>query len=293
MTGVQTCALPIYVPPAFVLLAGIAILLPVIMKLFRYRKRELAVVAVVLAAGLCIDRATISAHPQLSAKERGRKVYIAEGCINCHSQYVRPNSADVPMWGPVQTVSELRREQPPLIGNRRQGPDLAEVGSRRSPLWFKAHLYAPSALSHGSFMPSYSYLFHDGRGADLVTYLESLQTSGVTEQRIATARWSASEAAVDPSEGERLFLQHCATCHSDNGYVRNRWQQDFRRLPPDLRTGPFLHFAPAGSIADRAGRIEKIVKFGIHGTDMPGHEYLTDRQTASISRWVAHEIAQY
>jgi cytochrome c oxidase cbb3-type subunit 2 len=27
-----------------------------------------------------------------------------------------------------------------LIGNRRHGPDLAEVGSRRSPLWLKAHL---------------------------------------------------------------------------------------------------------------------------------------------------------
>ena len=39
--------------------------------------------------------------------ERGRHVYIAEGCINCHSQYVRPNTTDVAMWGPAGMPAEI------------------------------------------------------------------------------------------------------------------------------------------------------------------------------------------
>src|ERR1019366_1740992 len=116
-----------------------------------------------------------------SPAERGRRIYISEGCISCHSPYVRPNTPDVMLWGPLETLDELRREKPPLIGNRRQGPDLARVGNRRSPLWLKAHFYNPPELSHASIMPSYVYLFQDRRGDDLVAYLASRQ--GDVDQR--------------------------------------------------------------------------------------------------------------
>ncbi len=49
----------------------------------------------------------------------------------------------------------------PLIGNRRQGPDLSEVGARRSPLWLHIHLIDPRLLSYDSPMPSYAWLFRD------------------------------------------------------------------------------------------------------------------------------------
>ena len=39
-------------------------------------------------------------------------------------------------------------------------------------------------------------------------------------------------------------------------------------------------------------RIARIAKFGIPGTDMPGHEWLGDRQIASISLWLAQSMAQ-
>ncbi len=114
----------------------------------------------------------------LTPVERGRRVYIAEGCINCHSQYVRPNTADVPMWGPVTSLEEIRREQPPLIGNRRQGPDLSQVGARRSPLWLRIHFMNPRDVSYDSIMPRYDYLFRDGRGDDLIAYLCEPQHPG-------------------------------------------------------------------------------------------------------------------
>jgi cytochrome c oxidase cbb3-type subunit 2 len=38
--------------------------------------------------------------------------------------------------------------------------------------------------------------------------------------------------------------------------------------------------------------IARIVKFGLPGTDMPGHEVLSDEGIASISLWLTRKIAQ-
>ena len=291
-----------HVPPMFVLIAGLFVLSPMLVEIFLQRKREVAATAAILLAALCIDRALRAIEParlQLSQVERGRLVYTSEGCINCHSQYVRPNTADVLMWGPVQTLRELR-EHPVVIGNRRQGPDLAEVGTRRSPLWLKAHFYNPSEVSHASFMPAYAYLFHGGqadedRGDDLIAYLESLRGEDAGGHLAAEAGWRRSSSATGeatPDSGKRLFDTHCATCHANDGTTRERWRNSFRRLPPDLMTGPYLHLSPSDSPEQRSFKIARIVKFGLPGTDMPGHEYLPDGDIASISIWLAQNMAR-
>jgi cytochrome c oxidase cbb3-type subunit 2 len=53
-----------------------------------------------------------------------------------------------------------------------------------------------------------------------------------------------------------------------------------------------LHLEQSGDLAERRDRLARIVKFGIHGTDMPGHEYLSDTEIASISLWLAQQIRQ-
>jgi hypothetical protein len=114
-----------------------------------------------------------------AAKEgaaRGRLVYIAEGCIYCHSQYVRPGTRDEALWGPHREL-DRERERPPLIGLRRQGPDLSNVGRRHDAAWLRLQLEDPRAVEVFSAMPSYRHLFAPGdrRGEDLVAYLESLR----------------------------------------------------------------------------------------------------------------------
>lgn len=108
---------------------------------------------------------------------RGREVYIAEGCIHCHSQYVRPDTDDAVWWGPVRPLQELERQHPPLFGNRRQGPDLLNVGARRSAEWLRLQLQSPRIAMPGSRMPSYAHLFRNGRqeGEALLAYLLSLR----------------------------------------------------------------------------------------------------------------------
>jgi cytochrome c oxidase cbb3-type subunit 2 len=283
------------IPPLFVLAAGAVILMAWPLRFFRQRKRELALtLALLLAAFVLNSILKAGADPsQLSQIERGRQVYISEGCINCHSQYVRPNSPDVLMWGPVEPLQELRRERPPLIGNRRQGPDLSQVGGRRSPLWLKLHFYNPPEVSGTSIMPSYAFLFSNQRGDNLVSYLESLHESGEPRHRIEEENWrpaSDAVAAAKGRDGARIFHRYCATCHDAGG--QTRWADGFKRRPPDLTVGPYLHLEQSGDLAERRDRLARIVKFGIHGTDMPGHEYLSDTEIASISLWLAQQIRQ-
>jgi hypothetical protein len=176
------------VPPAFIAGAAVIFLFPLWWGIGRFR-REIAAVALVCVASWGVGQWVSRFHQRptaasLSAVERGRRVYISEGCINCHSQYVRPHSPDVLMWGPVGDLDAIRREQPPLIGNRRQGPDLSNVGSRRSLLWLRIHQMDPRAVSFHSVMPSYAYLFQDQRGDDLLAYLASLRNP---EKRAASA----------------------------------------------------------------------------------------------------------
>jgi len=284
-----------HVPSSFILLAGVVVLLSLPDSFLLQRKREIVLTTALLLAAFSLNHILPPARvsPVLSQIERGRQVYISEGCINCHTQFVRPNSPDVLMWGPTESLQKLRRERPPLIGNRRQGPDLAEVGGRRSALWLKQHFFNPPVVSGTSIMPSYVFLFRDERGDDLVSYLESLHGSDTPQHLLDEGNWHPASSAIASAnirDGERSYLLHCATCHSAGG--QTRWGARFKRLPPDLTVGPYFHLPPSADDAQRRDRIAHIVKFGITGTDMPGHEYLPDNEIASISLWLSRSIGQ-
>lgn len=286
------------VPRAFVIVAGAAILLPSLIRLLRRRSRELAAVGAVLLAALCIDRIL---HPAAAAAafspvERGRMVYISEGCIHCHSQYIRPNSPDVLMWGPAQSIDEIRRQHPPLIGNRRQGPDLSQVGARRSVLWLKAHFFNPAEVSGASIMPAYGFLFRDQRGDDMVAYLASLHSPSQQDRLAAERAWQPAADAIaqaSAADGEQLYWRDCATCHDARGGTRRAWLKDFPRPPQSFAAGPFLDLSPSDPPQRRLLRLEQIAKFGIPGTDMPGHEYLSDREIASLGLWLSQTAQQH
>lgn len=113
----------------------------------------------------------------------GREVYISEGCIHCHSQYVRPDSELDRMWGTPRDLGDIHQDNPVLAGNRRQGPDLSNVGYRRPREWNRQHLINPQAMSDVSRMPSYEHLFEEGnqRGEWLLDYLASLRNDVILD----------------------------------------------------------------------------------------------------------------
>lgn len=279
------------VPLWFVGAAGVLFLLPLICWLMRRFWREsVAILLVVGSAALLYGAMHLfrAPQPQLSAIERGRRVYIGEGCIHCHSQYVRPDTQDTVMWGPVSAPSTVQQEKPPLIGNRRQGPDLSNVGSRRSSLWLRIHLIDPRAVSPYSIMPSYAYLFRSSRGNDLVAYLSSLRSPDSVEHlRHELSTWQPrlrAKKAAAHLNGNHLFQEYCATCHSTDGYTRQHWGKDFAVIPTDLATARLQHFSASDSQKQIQLALERTIKFGIPGTDMPGHEYLPDAQVIALAK---------
>ena len=217
---------------------------------------------------------------------RGREVYISEGCIHCHSQYVRPGTADEERWGPASSLPELRLETPPLPGNRRQGPDLANVGARRSPAWNRLHLSDPQAVTPGSRMPAYAHLFagENPPGEALLAYLASLGTARAAEQRAAQAAWRPQTATDAPPEPRRLYARLCAGCHGAEGRGDGPLAARLGGPPPDFSAGAWRHI-PADD-PEPVLALSRIIKFGLSGTDMAGHEYLEDAAVVSLAHFV-------
>ena len=97
------------------------------------------------------------------AAEQGKLAYQEFGCIACHTQQVRVSSGlDLQRnWGERQSVARDYIDQlPVLIGNTRLGPDLSNVGLRRTDTdWHLLHFYNPQITSKDSNMPGYSFLY--------------------------------------------------------------------------------------------------------------------------------------
>lgn len=218
---------------------------------------------------------------------RGREVYIAEGCIHCHSQYLRPRVAtEVLNWGPATPLPEALAATPPLFGTRRQGPDLSQVGNRRSAEWNRLHLIAPQSISPGSRMPGYAYLFAgDGKPGDaLLAYLAALGAQSRVQRQQQIAAWRPRTAdAIAPAAAARLFARLCVPCHGPDGRGDGALAGRLSVRPPDWSTMPWRR-VPPGEKSEIV--LSRIIKFGLPGLPMAGHEYLPDAEIVGLARHV-------
>jgi cytochrome c oxidase cbb3-type subunit 2 len=98
----------------------------------------------------------------------GQEIYREAGCASCHTQMVRPMVADVGL-GPV-TLNDTNQ----VLGTRRFGPDLSDVGSRLTPEEIR------SKIEGSGGHPAQSLA---GENLDdLVAYLTESSTSTPTEE---------------------------------------------------------------------------------------------------------------
>lgn len=106
--------------------------------------------------------------PLTADQMAGKKVFISEGCVGCHSQQVRNVDMDK-MWGSRPgiaadyagiTRTSLWQNTATLMGTERTGPDLTNIGQRQpSQDWHLLHLYNPRAVVPQSIMAPYPWLF--------------------------------------------------------------------------------------------------------------------------------------
>lgn len=104
-------------------------------------------------------------EPYTEAELRGREHYISLGCVYCHSQQPRdPGQAPdgARGWGRPSVPSDYSYDRVHLLGTMRTGPDLLNIGARQPSVdWHLTHLYQPRAVSPGSTMPAYPFLFRE------------------------------------------------------------------------------------------------------------------------------------
>ena len=81
----------------------------------------------------------------------GRALYIANGCVYCHSQSIRTID-----WGlgaeRIAQAGDYVADYPILLGSQRTGPDLSQAGGEHPDDWHKAHFtnprYTPAAFHY-------------------------------------------------------------------------------------------------------------------------------------------------
>lgn len=113
--------------------------------------------------------------PPAVIHRQGQLIYAREGCVQCHSQMIRPAQLSLDGWRrgwgrdqearPSQptranTMRDYLDEPYAFLGAQRIGPDLANAGWRfEDRALVHQQLYAPRSLDSWSVMPSFRHLY--------------------------------------------------------------------------------------------------------------------------------------
>ena len=119
-------------------------------------------------------------RPYTPLEQRGRDIYIREGCYVCHSQMIRPFRDEHMRYGHYSLAAESQYDHPFQWGSKRTGPDLARVGRKYSNAWHTQHLNNPRDVVPESIMPSYPWLLENELDySDIAARMRALKRVGV------------------------------------------------------------------------------------------------------------------
>ena len=229
-------------------------------------------------------------------EQRGMNIYVAEGCLYCHTQQVRPLDVDTPFGRPSAPGDYARlrpqdiwRMTPEILGTERTGPDLSNTASRQpSDTWQFIHLYNPRAVVKDSVMQAYPWLFETKqnpasddvvvpvpqeyaprkgkvvatqKAKDLVAYLLSLKQVPIAETKTGVQAPPSTAGGAETGLGSQVYASHCASCHQPNG-------EGVPGAFPPLKGDPVV-------IDKDPTRHIDIVLYGLHGTAIGGVSYET------------------
>ncbi|CAL1519498.1 cbb3-type cytochrome c oxidase subunit II [Chitinophaga sp. MM2321] len=138
------------------------------------------------------------AKPLSEDAVKGKAIFVANGCVACHTQQVRNVDMDK-MWGERPGMAadyadnhrtDIWRNTATLMGTERTGPDLTNIGSRQpSKDWNLVHLYNPRIVVKESIMPSYEWLFsikETPAKTDVVVNVPEAYLNGATGKVVAS-----------------------------------------------------------------------------------------------------------
>lgn len=185
-------------------------------------------VTAILPATTFQPEATAQGAYQYTAQEwRGREIYKREGCVYCHTQFVRYQDREYS--GEMVQAGDYVNQTPHLLGTERTGPDLSNIGGKYPDAWHWAHHMQPRSVKPGSIMPTYSYL-KDEEMTDLIAYLQTLGRERELEARRGIR---ANQQETATSKG-----QVSAGGHGGTGGHEGAWEKEpvaWLEAPQELR----------------------------------------------------------
>jgi len=117
----------------------------------------------------------------------GRKIYIANGCVYCHSQSIRAID-----WGlgaeRIARAGDYIGDHPILLGSARTGPDLSQAGGEHPDDWHVAHFTNPRYTRPNSIMPAFAFL-GDQKMQPLISYVQSLGFKDADHRTARQREW--------------------------------------------------------------------------------------------------------
>ncbi len=238
-------------------------------------------------------------------EERGRHVYIREGCRYCHTQLIHPVTGVAARWEPPSQIGDYAYDQPQALNPRPIGPDISRVGRKYPDDWHSAHHWNPRDLVPDSIMPRFPWLFEQGRdgtpvlnedGSALIAYLQRLGT-GVGDWRETPAPIGLSageDLQISPDNqvelvrlGKRVYQRRCTGCHGVNGDGNGPSAAFFRIKPRNFASGVFkFHSTPGVNALPTDQDLFITISNGLWGTPMPPWSGLTSGQRLAVIQYI-------
>lgn len=168
-------------------------------------------------------------RPYTPLEQRGRDIYVREGCYTCHSQMIRPFRDEDMRYGHYSLAAESQYDHPFQWGSKRTGPDLARVGRKYSNAWHTQHLNNPRDVVPESIMPNYPWLLKTELDySDVGDRMRALKMVGVpyseTEEEYQANVAQFGEAVAETLDIQRAEANLLAQAQSEN------WDGDRSRL---------------------------------------------------------------
>jgi cytochrome c oxidase cbb3-type subunit II len=225
------------------------------------------------------------------AEAAGRKIYIANGCVYCHSQSIR--TVD---WGMgaerIAQAGDYIADEPILLGSQRTGPDLSQQGGEHPDDWHAAHFVNPRFTRPNSIMPRFAFLGGEGIKT-LTAYVQGLGMKDADPRMARQNHWkklatAAYEAGPDANvkwlseqipqgwrdlpnpyptspaglaRGRKIYQDFCLGCHGPVGDGMGPAQ-------PHIYPPPF-NFTLLNGREISGGILYYQIMNGITGTAMP------------------------
>lgn len=164
-------------------------------------------------------------RPRTAIEDKGRAIYVNNGCTYCHTQFVRNIDWDLGAER-VAHSGDYVSDYPHLIGTERTGPDLSQEGGEHPDDWHLAHFINPRFTRPESVMPSWGFLGMENIKA-LIAYKQSLGYK-MADERMARQRYWKAESMKAFEAGPEKNVEWL---HS---HVPDGW----RNLPDPYPTTP-------------------------------------------------------